>query len=72
VVEEQTHLGSRGEGRRLLEQFKGLEEQLRGGIGPGRVQFDSWSHHLVVLDGDLESEAKQPGCLQVVVGPRNH
>ena len=36
MVEEQTHLGSWGEGRQLLEEFKGLEEQLRGAIASGR------------------------------------
>jgi hypothetical protein len=40
VVEEQVHCGAGDKGRQLLQEFDGLEEEVRGAIAPHRLEFD--------------------------------
>jgi len=40
VVEKQVHRGVGDEGRPLLQEFDGLEEEVRGAVAAYRLEFD--------------------------------
>ena len=40
VIQEQVHRGPGNEGRQLLQEFDGLEEEVRRAIAPDRLEFD--------------------------------
>src|SRR5258705_10287246 len=40
VIQKQVHRGPRDDGRELLQEFDGLEEQVRRSIAPHRLELD--------------------------------
>jgi hypothetical protein len=56
VIQKQVHRGSRDDGRELLQEFDGLEEEVRRSIAPHRLELDE--------DASIGAEA------QAVLGER--
>jgi hypothetical protein len=40
VIQEQVHRGPRDDGRELLQEFDGLEEEVRRAVAPHRLELD--------------------------------
>jgi hypothetical protein len=40
VIQKQVHCGARDDGRELLQEFDGLEEEVRRSIAPHRLELD--------------------------------
>ena len=61
MIQKQVHRGPRDDGRELLQEFDGLEEEVRGAIAPHRLELDEDAS----IGADVEAALGERGAEEI-------